>query len=107
MSGHSKWATIKRKKGAADAKRGQLFTKLTREITVSAREGGLGRTDLWFARRSAAGNWSPARNLAAANTPALETAPSLTPDGRALFFLRRVDGRDRMFWMSLAGALEE
>jgi YebC/PmpR family DNA-binding regulatory protein len=40
MSGHSKWATIKRKKGAADAKRGQLFTKLTREITMSAREGG-------------------------------------------------------------------
>jgi YebC/PmpR family DNA-binding regulatory protein len=40
MSGHSKWATIKRKKGAADAKRGQLFTKLTREITVSAKEGG-------------------------------------------------------------------
>src|SRR5438270_9764486 len=40
MSGHSKWATIKRKKGAADAKRGQLFTKLTREITVAAREGG-------------------------------------------------------------------
>lgn len=40
MSGHSKWSTIKRKKGAADAKRGQLFTKLTREITVSAKEGG-------------------------------------------------------------------
>lgn len=40
MSGHSKWATIKRKKGATDAKRGQLFTKLTREITVAAREGG-------------------------------------------------------------------
>src|SRR3954452_8691465 len=40
MSGHSKWATIKRKKGATDAKRGQLFTKLTREITVSASEGG-------------------------------------------------------------------
>jgi YebC/PmpR family DNA-binding regulatory protein len=40
MSGHSKWATIKRKKGAADARRGQLFTKLTREITVSAKEGG-------------------------------------------------------------------
>ncbi len=40
MSGHSKWSTIKRKKGAADAKRGQLFTKLTREITVAAREGG-------------------------------------------------------------------
>jgi YebC/PmpR family DNA-binding regulatory protein len=40
MSGHSKWSTIKRKKGAADARRGQLFTKLTREITVAAKEGG-------------------------------------------------------------------
>ena len=40
MSGHSKWSTIKRKKGAADAKRGQLFTKLGREITIAAREGG-------------------------------------------------------------------
>ncbi len=39
MSGHSKWSTIKRKKGAADAKRGQLFTKLAREITVAARAG--------------------------------------------------------------------
>jgi len=40
MSGHSKWSTIKRKKGAADAKRGQLFTKLGREIVIAAREGG-------------------------------------------------------------------
>ena len=40
MSGHSKWATIKRKKAATDAKRGQVFTKLIREITVAAREGG-------------------------------------------------------------------
>jgi YebC/PmpR family DNA-binding regulatory protein len=40
VSGHSKWATIKRKKGAADAKRGQLFSKLSRAITVAAREGG-------------------------------------------------------------------
>ncbi len=39
MSGHSKWSTIKRKKGVADAKRGQLFTKLAREITVAARTG--------------------------------------------------------------------
>ncbi len=39
MSGHSKWSTIKRKKGAADAKRGQIFTKLAREITVAARTG--------------------------------------------------------------------
>jgi len=40
MSGHSKWSTIKRKKGAADAKRGQLFTKLGKEIQVAARDGG-------------------------------------------------------------------
>ncbi len=40
MSGHSKWSTIKRKKGANDAKRGKMFTKLIREITVAARDGG-------------------------------------------------------------------
>jgi YebC/PmpR family DNA-binding regulatory protein len=40
MSGHSKWSTIKRKKGAADAKRGKIFTKLIKEITIAAREGG-------------------------------------------------------------------
>jgi YebC/PmpR family DNA-binding regulatory protein len=40
MSGHSKWSTIKRKKGAVDAKRGQIFTKVIKEITVAARMGG-------------------------------------------------------------------
>jgi YebC/PmpR family DNA-binding regulatory protein len=40
MSGHSKWSTIKRKKGKADAERGRLFTKLIRELVVAAREGG-------------------------------------------------------------------
>ncbi len=40
MSGHSKWATIKRKKGKADAERGRAFTKLIKEITVIARDGG-------------------------------------------------------------------
>jgi YebC/PmpR family DNA-binding regulatory protein len=40
MSGHSKWANIKRQKGAADAKRGQLFTKLAREVIIAVREGG-------------------------------------------------------------------
>src|SRR2546421_12472485 len=40
MSGHSKWSSIKHKKGAADAKRGKLFSKLTRAIIVAAREGG-------------------------------------------------------------------
>lgn len=40
MSGHSKWATIKRKKSAVDAKRGKIFTKLIKEITIAARQGG-------------------------------------------------------------------
>ena len=40
MSGHSKWSTIKRKKGAADARRGKIFTKIIKEIIIAAREGG-------------------------------------------------------------------
>jgi len=40
MSGHNKWSTIKHKKGKADAKRGKLFTKIIRELTTAAREGG-------------------------------------------------------------------
>ena len=40
MSGHNKWSTIKRKKGAADAKRGKIFTKIIKEISLAAREGG-------------------------------------------------------------------
>jgi YebC/PmpR family DNA-binding regulatory protein len=40
MSGHSKWSTIKRKKGAADAKRGAIFTRITRELVMAARDGG-------------------------------------------------------------------
>ena len=40
MSGHSKWSTIKRKKGAKDAERGRIFTRLIKEITVAARQGG-------------------------------------------------------------------
>jgi YebC/PmpR family DNA-binding regulatory protein len=52
MSGHSKWASIKHKKGAADAKRGKLFTKLIREITVAAKDGG-GDPDINPALRTA------------------------------------------------------
>ena len=40
MSGHSKWSTIKRKKGAADAKRGVIFTRLSKDITIAAKEHG-------------------------------------------------------------------
>lgn len=52
MSGHSKWSTIKRKKAATDAKRGQLFTRLGREISIAAREGG-GDPDINFNLRLA------------------------------------------------------
>ncbi len=52
MSGHSKWSTIKRAKGAADAKRGALFTRLTRELMIAAREGG-GNPDTNFKLRLA------------------------------------------------------
>jgi YebC/PmpR family DNA-binding regulatory protein len=52
MSGHSKWHSIKHKKGAADAKRGQMFSKLSRAIIVAAREGG-GNPDANFALANA------------------------------------------------------
>ncbi len=52
MSGHSKWSTIKRAKGAADAKRGALFTKLARDITLAAGQGG-GDPDMNFRLRLA------------------------------------------------------
>ena len=53
MSGHSKWSSIKHKKGAADAKRGKIFTKLIKEITVAARMGGSGDPDMNPRLRSA------------------------------------------------------
>jgi len=66
MSGHSKWSTIKRKKGAADAKRGKLFTKLIKEISIAAREGG-GDPDanprLRLAIANAKGNNMPKDNI--------------------------------------------
>jgi len=52
MSGHSKWASIKHQKGVTDARRGQLFTKLTRELIIAAREGG-GSPDMNFRLRLA------------------------------------------------------
>ena len=66
MSGHSKWSTIKRKKGAADAKRGKLFTKLIREITTAARVGGgdiNGNPRLRKAVETAKANNMPADNI--------------------------------------------
>src|SRR5581483_10080074 len=52
MAGHSKWAQIKRQKGVADVRRGALFTKLSREITIAARQGG-GDPDMNFRLRLA------------------------------------------------------
>ena len=53
MSGHSKWSTIKRAKGAADAKRGQLFTKLAKELIVAVRQGGSSDPEMNFQLRMA------------------------------------------------------
>src|SRR5437867_3744758 len=66
MSGHSKWSTIKHKKGALDAKRGRIFTRLIKEITIAARMGG-GNADgnprLRAAIQDAKGNNMPADNI--------------------------------------------
>ncbi len=66
MSGHSKWATIKRKKGATDAARGRLFTRLIKEITIAARDGGgnaEGNPRLRLAIQTAKTNNMPADNI--------------------------------------------
>ncbi len=62
MSGHSKWHTIKHKKGALDAKRGKIFTKLIKEITVAARTGGSGDVNT-NARLRKAVNDAKAQNM--------------------------------------------
>ena len=53
MSGHSKWSSIKHKKAATDAKRGKIFSKLIKEITVAARMGGSGDLEINARLRSA------------------------------------------------------
>jgi YebC/PmpR family DNA-binding regulatory protein len=66
MSGHSKWSTIKHKKGALDAKRGRIFTRLIREITVAAKNGGGnpdGNPRLRAAIQEAKANNMPADNI--------------------------------------------
>ena len=56
MSGHSKWSSIKHKKGAKDAKRGKIFTRIIKEITIAARDGGSGDPDMNPALRVAIQN---------------------------------------------------
>jgi len=89
MSGHSKWAQIKRQKGANDTKRGQIFTKLAREITIAARQGG-GDPDTNFRLRLAVqrarGMNMPADNInraiAVRRVPAMTEARSMRSSTR-------------------------
>ena len=109
MSGHSKWATIRRKKGAADAKRGQLFSKLARAIIVAAREGGSdpdGNVALQNAIEKARAASMPKENIeraiargagAGADASAYETVTyeGYGPGGVALFVEALTDNRNR------------
>ena len=108
MSGHSKWAQIKRQKGANDAKKGQLFTKLGREITVSARQGGPdpdGNPRLRLAIQRARENNMPLdtieravkRGAGGADAAALEeiTYEGYGPAGAAILIEALTDNRNR------------
>ncbi|MFN0151136.1 MAG: YebC/PmpR family DNA-binding transcriptional regulator [bacterium] len=108
MSGHSKWATIKRKKGKADAERGRVFTKLIKEITVSARDGGgdpAGNPRLRTAILAAKGSNMPADNIDRAIKKGTGELPGVTyeesvyegygPGGVAIFIDVLTDNRNR------------
>jgi YebC/PmpR family DNA-binding regulatory protein len=108
MSGHSKWATIKRKKGAADAKRGQLFTKIGRELTLAARSGGGdpdGNITLRMVVAKARASNMPKENIERAikrGTGELEgatleeaTYEAIGPSGSALMIMTLSDNRNR------------
>ena len=108
MSGHSKWATIKHQKGVADARRGQLFTKLTREIIVSARQGGSNpdmNVRLRLAIQKARDNNMPLDNIERAIKRAVggQDAANLTeltlegygPNGVAIMVEAMTDNRNR------------
>lgn len=108
MSGHSKWSTIKRQKGAADAQRGQLFTKLSKEIIIAAKSGG-GDPDANFRLRlavqKARENNMPADNIQRAiakgsgggeGTEMEEiTYEGYGPSGAALIVEAATDNRNR------------
>jgi YebC/PmpR family DNA-binding regulatory protein len=109
MSGHSKWSTIKRKKAVTDAKKGQAFTRLAREITMSAREGG-GNPDTNFSLRvaieKAKAESMPAVNIERAiqkgtgegkDSAALEqvTYEGFAPNGVAVMIETVTDNRNR------------
>jgi YebC/PmpR family DNA-binding regulatory protein len=109
MSGHSKWSSIKHKKGAADAKRGQLFSKLSRAIIIAAREGGPdpdGNATLATAIQKARDNSMPKDNIERAIARGAGTSSDgdayehityegYGPSGVALFVEALTDNRNR------------
>ncbi len=108
MSGHSKWSTIKRKKGAIDAAKGKVFTKLVREITTAARMGGgdpNGNPRLRAAITEAKGESMPNENIQRAikkGTGALDGPPveeqsyeGYGPGGVAFFIEAQTDNKNR------------
>ena len=100
MSGHSKWATIKRKKGATDAARGRLFTRLIKEITIAARSGGGnpdGNPRLRLAIQTAKQSNMPADNIKRAimrGTGELEGGQI----DEVMFEIRELTGRENPSW---------
>ena len=77
-------------------------------LWASMRPGGAGRVDIYASRRAVDGRWSPARNVTAVNTPAVETAPRFSPDGQVLFFQRqRADGKEEMWWTRVDTAIPQ
>ena len=108
MSGHSKWHSIKHKKGAADAKRGKLFTSLIKEITIAARIGGgdaEGNPRLRTAISAAKGANMPAENIKRATQKGTGELPGLSyedatyegygPNGIAVFIEAVTDNKNR------------
>lgn len=77
-------------------------------LWASMRAGGAGRVDIYASRLTDDGRWSPARNVTAINTPAVETAPRLSPDGHVLFFQRqRADGKEELWWVRAEAVIPE
>jgi YebC/PmpR family DNA-binding regulatory protein len=109
MSGHSKWATIKRKKGKTDAERGKKFTRLIKELTTAAREGGGdpdGNPRLRTATATAKAENMPADNIKRAILKGTGELPGVTfeaatyegygPGGAALYLETLTDNKNRM-----------
>ena len=108
MSGHSKWSTIKRKKGAADAKRGAIFTRISKDIALAAREGG-GDADmnpsLRLAIKNAKNANMPAANIERAINKGLGNLPGVKyenyvyegygPGGAAIMMEVMTDNKNR------------